>query len=240
MAIPTVVLPRGDNHVSVEEKRNAQIVCLPFQGNIFRVRALELSRERFRSFGLDQRYYKPGVKIYLLTQTEYERFSNICGVSEVDGFYSKGRIVLPEEYQESTLVHEVLHDVYANLPVESRAEFARNILFWYRLSIDPNYPQHHRNRSFYEKMAGDCKEKYDIEKIRPFYAFQRELNDPAFYIFAGECFAYAGERVLFQQEKVLGHVPHEIYHFLRFNFKLFNPRVFSQASAIAIAIWWSP
>lgn len=228
---------------------------LKFRGQQFRIQIVNLSQKLFTSLGFDLRRFAPGATLVTMGASEYKRFESACGFEDSAGIYplaingdqaavhrgeipvlpNRSRnIILPDNYKPITLAHELLHDIFigGGIEVSDRVEFSKNVLYWYRLSVDPNMPHQHNNREFFEKVAQVCAEKYNIDGIDPRYNFKAHDREEAFQIFAGECFAYAGEFLLHPNESMLDFVPESIVRFFRF-IRLLDRSVYQQANGQA-------
>lgn len=210
-----------------------------FRGGRFRVSTIQVTEDLFDKLGIGKKFFRSGASIYLFDKQNYQEFSRLCGVEGVGGFYPLSingdqdavfsgqadhlsaisrTIVLPEGYDNVTLTHELLHDVYfgGGLHVSDRRRFIGEVLHWYRLSKDPNYPHHQKNNQFYTDVARLCMEKYKLEDIPISYNLGRYTEEKEFQIFASECFAYAGEALLLPQDAKFKNIPQEIRDHLRF------------------------
>lgn len=244
MTIGKFEAPRAINLHLAQPAEAAVKQTLPFRGQRFTIRALALERQLFCALGFNPKYFKPGAHICLMDKENYARFAEACGIEMPGGIYPLAKngyqeavlkeelpylpghsrvIVLPEDHTPTTLIHEILHDIFigGGLTPKERTEFSRELLHWYRLSIDPKMPHQHKNRPFYEAVAEFCKDRYDLKDLSPLYCGKRHWQERDFKVFASECFAYAGEAMLLPEEASFQEIPKPIVSFLRF-LRIFN------------------
>lgn len=239
MTIPNGGLPKvGDKILA----KAAEIVLkrrFQLKDHSFSAKFIPIGRLLFERLGFNCKFFKPGVVVYLLDKASYERFSKACNIEAPDGFYPlptngddkallrgeidflpncSRRIILSDDYKDVALIHELLHDIFigGGLSPKEREEFTKNILHWFRLSIDPNMPHQHKNHSFYEEVARICMKKFRIENVNPHYCMGHDDKEPDFKVFAAECFAYAGEFMLHPQGAQFSEIPKEIQDQLMF------------------------
>jgi hypothetical protein len=208
-------------------------------GDNFTAQKVFVSKGLFRKLGINPRYFRSFLKIYLLDKENYARFCRVSGISpKTEGFYPLARngqledvllgkksslrvpdrvIVFPEGSENKrALAHEILHDIFlgGGLAAETRAAFTKHLFIWaHKALTDPSRAAEAR---FYTEIAKRCTEKLninlpgkDVVKI-----FEGAKLDRSSRLFVGECFAYAGEIFLgYTQEAELGKLPREIRYF---------------------------
>jgi len=200
---------------------------------------VRVTKGDYQRLGISPQFFKRGALFFLLEKASEGRLSAVRKRGYPQGFYPmsengdlnaflQGRIAylpersrviaLPKGFNPSTVFHEILHDIFAGggLSVSERQEFVRNVLNRLRDSGNPDMPDSHKNAPFFAKVAEICSEKYDIGAISPLYNVGRPWEDPDFMIFAGECFAYAGEFMLHPQAVPFDAIPKEMESELRF------------------------
>ncbi len=229
---------------------------LKFCGRPFRIKPMPVTLDLFTSLGFSPRRFAAGAMIIAMEPAEYKKFSEACGLEQAAAIYPLGmsgdfeavqqgeteylhqrsrNIVVPADHETVTLAHELLHDIFIGGGIEARdrKEFIKNVLFWYRLAMDPKLPRHHVNRPFFEQVAAICAEKYDIKEIDTRYNFKAHDREANFKVFAGECFAYAGEFLLYPKGSRFDRVPQDIVDFMRQWLRLFDRSVYQRASGQA-------
>lgn len=211
-----------------------------------------LTRQHFVDLGFNSSHFREGAHILLLDHTNYDRFSLALGMTAKGGIYPLSQrgdleavlndqallladrsriIVLPEEHKKIALAHEVLHDCFVGggITPQERYGFTKELAFWYRLSLDPAKPHEHNNLVFYQQVAEACKEQYQLSSIAPEHYRGRPWLEKGFKIFASECFAYAGEYLLFPEQASFPDVPEPICQFIKF-LRVIDPRAIQQRS----------
>ena len=239
MNIQSSGLPRVPGQHLAELAKAAPTHTATFRGQKLSAKVIPLTLQLFCELGFNPRLFCEGAKILLMDKENYERFGQACGIECAGGFYpwaangdvesvirdevpflpNRSRvIVLPEDYQPTALVHEVMHDIFigGGLELRDRQHFTKELLHWYRLTLDPKMPHQHKNRPFYEKVAAACARKYNLKMVTPLYCETPHWQEYDFRIFASECFAYAGEILLFPEEASFKDVPESIISFLKF------------------------
>jgi hypothetical protein len=251
MSIQGAKLPRVNGQPLAELSQTASIHRLNFRGQTLSGKVIPLTLQLFCKLGFNPRLFSEGAKIFLLDKENYEHFGQACGIECAGGFYplaangdveavirdeipflpNRSRvIVLAEDHPPTALAHEILHDIFVGggLELRDRQHFTRELLYWYRLSLDPKMPHQHKNRPFYEKIAKACARKYNLQEVSPLYCGTPHWQEYDFRVFASECFAYAGEYLLFSEKASFTDVPDSIIRFLKF-VRVIDPSAIRQA-----------
>lgn len=211
-------------------------ITFTLRNKMFQAKMTHLNKKDFISLGLNPKYFRPGIKIYLLDKDNFSRFCQVCGTDlEVGGFYPLSKrneekrvalgeldylsddsrtMVLPENsISNQTLVHEVLHDIFigGGIKKSERDIFVRNLFIW--IFHAQNDPQRTDELNFYNKVAESCKTKLRLkvngENIKEL--IEGAKLDHKSMTFIGECFAYAGEIYLGYTKE--WKLPREIKYF---------------------------
>lgn len=168
-------------------------------GNIFPV-----TPEVYEKFHLNLDYFKPGAQIL---EAEKSSLGPLHPQNNQDflGFYIQrpgGKeaprrfIVLPESRfvaSGAVIVHELLHDIFAcGLPPAGRNNLVREMLQWYKITVDPRHQHLEADRQFYENISRLCSKRYKLEEITWQYSDRSQEGTPAFFNFVSEVFAHVG------------------------------------------------
>jgi hypothetical protein len=222
---------------------------------MFQYKPVSLSGELFSSLGFNPRLFREGAHILLMSREDFLRFGEACGTDAEGGIYPLAmngdaeavlkeeipflpdrsrNIVLPDDHLPLTLVHEIMHDIFigGGLTAQERQDFTKELLYWRRLSLDPKMPHQHKNQAFYQTVAEVCMKRYDLKTVTPKYYQSRHYLERDFKVFAGECFAYAGEFLLFPNNASFRNVPDSIIRHLKF-IRVINPQAIRQANGQA-------
>ncbi|MDD5382549.1 MAG: hypothetical protein PHH60_02725 [Candidatus Margulisbacteria bacterium] len=239
MTITTEGLPRVTTCRLAERARSAPTADIKFRGQLFSFRVIPLTLELFRELGFNPSHFRAGANILLLDRENFRRFAAACGTTAEGGIYplaSNGdneaaicgeipylpdrsrNIILPEDHSPISLAHEIAHDIFigGGITEQERLDFAKNLLHWYRLSLDPNMPHQHKNHPFYQQVSQVCMQQYHLTELSPKYYGPRHWQERDFRVFASECFAYACETILFRDEAMLKDVPQPVLSHLRY------------------------
>jgi hypothetical protein len=259
MAIQSIRPPRATTSPLAAARRERVFRTARCQDQRIAYEAVPLSVEHYTALGFNARHFRPGAQVILMKQEVFSRFSAACGASSAVGLYplcpkekdgkendleavlngklpvlpDRSRtIALPEDHSRLALVHEVLHDIFigGGLPPEQRLEFTRQLSFWYKITLAKNnLPHQYKNRAFFEQVAEDCKQQYDLAEVPAEYYRGRPWRERDFKIFAGECFAYAGESMLLPEKAKFRQVPEPLVSFLKF-VRVIDPRAIRAGS----------
>jgi hypothetical protein len=165
--------------------REAKPITFALKGQNFAAKRVFVREALFTKLGINPQYFRPNLKIYLLDQANYIRFCRACGLEQnAGGFYPLARngeqeavilgqraslpvpsrvIILPENFEEKALRHEISHDVFlgGGLPEGKRNAFIKNLFIWaHRAAQDPALKEEAR---FYQEIAARCAQKCRIK-----------------------------------------------------------------------------
>jgi len=215
--------------------RNVHNTSILVKGQSFQVSRIEIATATYRKLGLNPKFFVPGVKVYLMNEANYSRFCRLADLdpSQIGGFYPLARggeeeavsagkllklsnqsrvVVLPEEFEKITLLHELAHDIFLNgslLPAE-RNELARLIIANTRQVL--NTRPDSEEAKFIIKVASACQQRYNFEPIKELSLIPHEITREM-QIFAGEMFAYGVEKKVTGDSK-MGQIPQELNIYL--------------------------
>jgi hypothetical protein len=195
-----------------------------------------ISQEIFAAYGLNLSFFRKGGWISIMPNDVYDRCAKEFqsegslalypfnpSYDESDfGAILRGKkncdskewrvIALPENFSATTLLHEILHDIFLGGALKAYDKedfFSRVIVCLRKASKDKEL------NAFFEAI----KERFHISYALPkSQSNQTILNDLEFQIFANECFAYAGENLFTNKIKV----PQELSFFFH-SLRLFVP-----------------
>jgi len=200
-----------------------------------------ITKDDFRALGISLKRFAPGLKLYVMSQEDYQQLSSSLGLEDSAAFYplaengdlqnvlegknpfllDKSRaIAVPEDFNGKSnivITHEILHDIFigGGISIKEREDFVRSLISWVRHSKHPSLPHLQKNQEFYEEVGRICAQEHDISDISYFTSNRTLLFDRDFITFASECFAYAGEHLLLPAEARFSEVPRQMLSHLR-------------------------
>jgi len=208
----------------------------PAKDRQFAARFFPMSVELFVSLGFRPDKFASGCMVGAMENSEYEALSEAHLNTSTGGIFSfhpnnanpeakevltgqrdylsnERRVILvPQSCREIILTHELAHDIYlgGGISKEARDEFAREILSFYRSTIDPKKEPNLPLQAFFATVLSQCFNQKALDHIKPNYPDKSPLNEAAFQVFASECFAYGVEKILFPERSVIKEIPTEI------------------------------
>jgi hypothetical protein len=217
-----------------------QTASFTVRGSPFNASALELGAGHITKLGIKKSIYVDGLKLYVLSKPDFAR---LCGIKEfsvsgkIEGMYplskpgemesvyrgSRNRlpahsriIVVPEGHDRRALTHEAMHDVFLGcFTKDDRDTFFKCVGAWFlRIKKEGSV----KEKDFFEEVNIRAAEEYNLKAIRPWNfanSFIENNFSDEFKLFAGECFAYAGELLVIGKDKkeYLGELPREMANY---------------------------
>jgi hypothetical protein len=214
--------PSADSHI-FDHPYNSQKIEL--DGERFPVRTYHLSQKDYHRLGLNPAYYLAGLKASLVHRRDYERFCAAARLKgeRVGGAYpltnrnvlvreeelvttgvldylppSSRQMVLPDNFSRGALLHQTLHDIYwgGAISPEGRKDFCRLMLLvtLHLINHSINEQKQSYPLIFLQKVGLACNPPYDIMELGLSLDFDRPTREQKIY--AGESFAFVGERYI--------------------------------------------
>ena len=234
---------RGENSLHIGPSfRSSRIETLYAGKYSFKATVLDIRSSHVLKLGINPEVYEPGLKVYFMpwrTFADYCKKSGLGGAGKIEALYSvpggsvvkettegarnklpasARRIVAPLEYKERYLAHEVLHDIFLGcLDKKTREEFYGFIATILDRVMLGGFSKD--ERLFFNGVNKRMHREIPLNEMTEDDLMSIALNgrsSTGFKVFAGECFAYAGEILLFGPDRAsLGKVPDEIAEIMR-------------------------
>jgi hypothetical protein len=250
MSIPPVRLTSSVVRSIAEQAKTTPESSFRFRGAQYPCRELPINLSRFTALGYHPHRFQAGALIGLMSREHFQAFTRACGTDAEGGLYplsangdnqavltgelaylpvASRNIILPFDFSQVSLAHELAHDICIGrgITADNRSAFFRGVLHWYRNSHDSNFPHLQPDRSFYAKVASLTGCGFNLAAISKQYCGPDHSLEPAFRIFAGECFAYACEAVLNPSKEMASLLPKQVFNALR-SLRIFQPLVIQE------------
>lgn len=179
--------------------RSSRLITFEYRGKRVNGRAIELSLHQALKLGFQTKYFRGNPTLVVVDKIAYEQLFGVGVLGRFNcgrDFFGSSKIILPEGFSESELVHEILHYIFFKiLTSPERRQLIFKVLDLYYASCDEKSPEHHKNRGFYDVIAILTLGNTEISNYDPRRHPEKGVESNELTNFVSECLSYGGQYI---------------------------------------------